>query len=119
MATAPPYSSTLVPEQETIQGRWNEFDSAIIDIYESGVPFYDSGIDYPADALTNEDGVLHKALVANGPDTSNAISPSADTAGTTWERLFGSESATRRANAANRHEPRVLARSTVSMELPA
>ena len=50
------YSSTLVPEQETIQGRWNEFDSAIIDIFESGVPFYDAMIDYPVNAIVNEAG---------------------------------------------------------------
>ena len=87
------FSSTLVPEQETIQGRWNEFDSAIDDIYTSGVPFYDALIDYPADAMTNEDGVLYSALVANGPGTSNAIAPSADTAGTTWGRVSGTQGA--------------------------
>ena len=87
------FSSTLVPEQETIQGRWNEFDSAIDDIYTSGVPFYDALIDYPADAMTNEDGVLYSALIANGPGTSNAIAPSADTAGTTWGRVSGTQSA--------------------------
>lgn len=87
------YSSTLVPEQETIQGRWNEFDSAIIDIFESGVPFYDAMIDYPANALTNENGVLSRALVANGPTAGNAIAPSADTGGTTWARVSGTQSA--------------------------
>ena len=87
------FSSTLVPEQETIQGRWNEFDSAIDDIYTSGVPFYDALIDYPADAMTNEDGVLYSALIANGPGTSNAIAPSADTAGTTWGRVSGTQGA--------------------------
>ena len=86
------YSSTLVPEQESIQGRWNEFDSAIIDIYEAGVPFYDALINYPADAMTNEAGVLSQALVENGPGTSNAISPSADTGGTTWARVSGTQS---------------------------
>ena len=87
------FSSTLVPEQETIQGRWNEFDSAINDIYTSGVPFYDALIDYPADAMTNEDGVLYNALIANGPGTSNAIAPSADTAATTWGRVSGTQGA--------------------------
>ena len=87
------FSSTLVPEQETIQGRWNEFDSAIDDIYTSGVPFYDALIDYPADAMTNEDGVLYNALIANGPGTSNAIAPSADTAGTTWGQVSGTQGA--------------------------
>ena len=61
------YSSTLVPEQETIQGQWNKYDHAVIDIFEAGVPFYDAGIDYPANAMTNEAGVLYRALVANGP----------------------------------------------------
>ena len=87
------YSSTLVPEQETIQGRWNEFDSAIIDIFESGVPFYDAMIDYPVNAIVNEAGVLSRALVANGPTAGNAIAPSADTGGTTWARVSGTTSA--------------------------
>ena len=87
------FSSTLVPEQETIQGRWNEFDSAIDDIYTSGVPFYDALIDYPIECITNEAGVLYTALVANGPGTSNAIAPSADTAGTTWSRVSGTQGA--------------------------
>ena len=90
----PPYSATLVMEQETLQGRWNEFDSAIIDIFESGVPFYDAGIDYPEHAMTNEDGVLSRALRENGPNSANpAIAPSADTAGTTWARVSGVQSA--------------------------
>ena len=89
----PPYSATLVMEQETLQGRWNEFDSAIIDIFESGVPFYDAGIDYPEHAMTNENGVLSRALIANGPTAGNAIAPSADTAGTTWAQVSGTQSA--------------------------
>ena len=87
------FSSTLVPEQETIQGRWNEFDHATIDIFTQGVPLYDAGIDYPADAMTNEAGILYSALVANGPGTSNAIAPSVDTGGTTWSRVSGTQAA--------------------------
>ena len=40
------FSSTLVPEQETIQGQWNKYDHATIDIFTSGVPFWDAGINY-------------------------------------------------------------------------
>ena len=89
-----PYSSTLVMEQETLQGRMNEWDSAITDIYESGVPFYDALLDYPEHCIVNEDGVLSRALRENGPNSANpAIAPSADTAGTTWEAVSGSQSA--------------------------
>ena len=91
------FSSTLNPEQETIQGRWNEFDSAIFDAIPPGVTFYDAGINYVVSGddvpITNEAGVLYRALVTNGPDTSNAIAPSADTAGTTWARVSGVQSA--------------------------
>ena len=89
------YSSTLVPEQESIQGRWNEFDSAIDDIYTSGVTFWDAGINYVIIGtdvpMTNESGVLYRAVQTNGPATSNALQPSTDTAGTTWARVSGTQ----------------------------
>ena len=84
------YSATQNPEQETIQGRWNEFDSAIDDTFRMGVPFYDARIPFPAGAITNEGGNLYRALRANGPGQANAaIAPSADTGGLTWERVRG------------------------------
>ena len=85
-----PYSSTIVPEQETFQGRFNELDSAVVDIFTAGVPFYDARIDYPAGAVTNEAGTLSRALRENGPNQANAaIAPSADSAGTTWATISG------------------------------
>ena len=84
------YSSTLNPEQETIQGRWNEFDSAVTDIFTEGVPIYDDEIDYPVDAIANQTGALYRALVANGP-SSTVVTPGTDP--TTWARVSGTQSA--------------------------
>ena len=84
------YSSTLNPEQETIQGRWNEFDSAVTDIFTEGVPIYDDEIDYPVNAITNQTGVLYRALVANGP-SSTVVTPGTDP--TVWARVSGTQGA--------------------------
>ena len=83
----PPYSSTLVMEQETLQGLLLAQDSAIIETYLQGVPFYDDEIDYPEHGLTNHEGTLYRAVVANGPATSNVTTPGTDSS--IWATVSG------------------------------
>ena len=84
-----PYSSTLVMEQETLQGLLLAQDSAIIETYLQGVPFYDDEIDYPQHALTNNEGVLYRAVVANGPGTSNVTTPGTNSG--IWATVSGTQ----------------------------
>ena len=49
---------------------------------------HDAQIDYPSNAIASRDGVLYRAMVANGPGTSNATTPGTDAA--VWDRISAS-----------------------------
>ena len=71
---------------------WNmlmyRLTSAAVDIRGDGIPAWDTDVDTNAGGVKQVSGVLYKALVANGPGSSNAASPTA-VGQTVWEEISG------------------------------
>lgn len=65
---------------ETVRRRvinqiFRELTGVAVDVMREGVPLWDTDINYRQHAITNRNGVLYRATVANGPATSNATDP--------------------------------------------
>ena len=74
--------------REILNQIYREFSGASVDLMKyGGVLPYDSGQDYALYALTTFQGNAYKAVVANGPGSSNATTPGSNSA--VWERLTG------------------------------
>ena len=84
---------------ELIRRRWNqrfrELDGAASDHLTLSVGPYDSAIDYPQNALVAAGATTYRAIIVNGPTTSNAQAPT-DASQTAWETLAGTATAPER-----------------------
>ena len=77
------------PDRRRMNQQFRELTGGAFEV-RMGVSPYDAAVNYPLDAITQVQGRLFRAKVANGPGTSNATEPVSDTNEAVWERVSGS-----------------------------
>ena len=65
------------PQRTVFNQRYYEWDEGFKHKILRGVPEWDERINYFQHAFCNLNGILYVALVANGPEIGNAVSPDA------------------------------------------
>ena len=79
-----------VPRRRVLNQLFRELTGLGVDVIQNGILPHDNAVDYPEHAYVQESGVLYRALVANGPATSNVTTPGTDA--TVWATVTGETS---------------------------